>query len=292
MGHKLTKARKGIILAGGSGTRLHPVTISVSKQLLPVYDKPLIYYPLSTLMMAGIKEILLIVTPRDIATYKALLGTGEQWGIKLNYAVQDKPNGIAEAFVIAEEFLDGAPICLILGDNIFYGHGLINMLRAANENILKATVFGYHVNDPERYGVAEFDSNKVIYNIIEKPSHPSSNYAVTGLYFVGNDAIKRAKSLCPSNRGELEVTDLLNSFIFEQKLELQILGRGYSWFDTGTADSLLDASNFVKTITNRQGLLVGSPDEVAIRLGWIEFEINDAEVKSKYYQYLSKLILP
>ena len=261
--------RKGIILAGGSGTRLYPLTIGVSKQLLPVYDKPMIYYPLTVLMLAGIQEILIISTPDDLPQYIRVLGDGSQWGISLCYKEQPSPDGLAQAFILAEDFLDGAPSALILGDNIFFGHGLPAVLAAAELKKNGATVFGYHVNDPERYGVVGFDNAGKVNSIIEKPKEPASNYAVTGLYFVDGTAPERAKKVQPSARGELEITSLLDSYLKEDSLTVEKMGRGFAWLDTGTHGSLLDAGNFVRTISERQGLQVGSPDEVAFKLKWI-----------------------
>ena len=262
--------RKGIILAGGSGTRLYPLTISVSKQLLPVYDKPMIYYPLTVLMLTGIKEILIITTPQDLDQFKRFLGDGSQWGIELTYTIQPSPDGLAQAFILAEDFLDGAPSVLILGDNIFFGHGLPELLASANATLTGATVFGYHVKDPERYGVVEFDDTGTIKSIVEKPDKPKSNYAITGLYFVDGTAPERAKKVKPSARGELEIISLLESYLDDGFLTIQKMGRGYAWLDTGTHESLLDAGNYVRTITQRQGLQVGSPDEVAVEFGLID----------------------
>ena len=264
--------RKGIILAGGSGTRLYPLNIGVSKQLLPVYDKPMIYYPLTVLMLAGIREILIISTPDDLPQYKRVLGDGSQWGICLSYKKQPSPDGLAQAFILAEDFLDGAPSALILGDNIFFGHGLPEVLVAADSKQIGATVFGYHVNDPERYGVVGFDNSGNVISIIEKPKEPASNYVVTGLYFVDGTAPERAKQVKPSARGELEITSILESYLKEDNLTVEKMGRGFAWLDTGTHGSLLDAGNFVRTITERQGLQVGSPDEVAYKLKWINKE--------------------
>lgn len=264
------KKRKGIILAGGSGKRLHPVTIAVSKQLLPIYDKPMIYYPLTVLMLAGIKDILIITTPQDQEQFRRLLGSGDQWGICLEYQVQNSPDGLAQAFILAEDFLNGAPSAMVLGDNIFFGHGLPEVLSAANAQMTGATVFGYHVSDPERYGVVSFNNNGEAKNIIEKPNKPPSNYAVTGLYFVDETAPDRAKQVKPSARGELEITSLLESYLRDGRLRVEKMGRGFAWLDTGTHTSLLDASNFVRTLTERQGLQVGSPDEVANHLNWIK----------------------
>jgi glucose-1-phosphate thymidylyltransferase len=286
--------RKGIILAGGSGTRLYPLTIGVSKQLLPVYDKPMIYYPLTVLMLAGIREILIISTPEDLPQYKRVLGDGSQWGIRLSYIEQPSPDGLAQAFILAEDFLDGAPSALILGDNIFFGHGLPEVLAAADTKKIGATVFGYHVNDPERYGVVGFDDAGNVNSIIEKPKEPASSYAVTGLYFVDGTAPERAKKVQPSARGELEITSLLESYLKEDNLTVEKMGRGFAWLDTGTHGSLLDAGNFVRTITERQGLQVGSPDEVAFKLKWIDEDrlSNSAKnyVKSVYGPYLLSLI--
>jgi len=261
--------RKGIILAGGSGTRLHPLTIAVSKQLLPIYDKPMVYYPLTALMFTGIRDILILTTPQDQDQFQRLLGDGSQWGIHLEYKVQPSPDGLAQAFILAEDFLDGAPSAMVLGDNIFFGHGLPEVLAAADSQTEGATVFGYHVSDPERYGVVAFDHEGRVKNIIEKPVIPISNYAVTGLYFVDGSAPERAKQIKPSARGELEITSLLETYLHDAKLRVEKLGRGYAWLDTGTHASLLDASNFVRTLTERQGLQVGSPDEVAHQLKWI-----------------------
>ena len=287
--------RKGIILAGGSGTRLYPLTLGVSKQLLPVYDKPMIYYPLTVLMLAGIREILIISTPDDLPQYKRILGDGSQWGINLSYTEQPSPDGLAQAFILAEDFLDGAPSALILGDNIFFGHGLPEVLAAADTKQNGATTFGYHVNDPERYGVVGFDNSGKVSSIVEKPVQPASNYAVTGLYFVDGTAPKRAMKVKPSARGELEITSLLESYLKEDSLTVEKIGRGFAWLDTGTHGSLLDAGNFVRTITERQGLQVGSPDEVAYKLKWIsdvELETNIAEYgKSAYAAYLLHLIV-
>jgi glucose-1-phosphate thymidylyltransferase len=286
--------RKGIILAGGSGTRLYPLTIGVSKQLLPVYDKPMIYYPLTVLMLAGIREILVISTPEDLPQYKRVLGDGSQWGIRLSYIEQPSPDGLAQAFILAEDFLDGAPSALILGDNIFFGHGLPEVLAAADLKQNGATVFGYHVTDPERYGVVGFDNAGKVNSIIEKPKEPASSYAVTGLYFVDGTAPERAKKVQPSARGELEITSLLESYLKEDDLTVEKMGRGFAWLDTGTHGSLLDAGNFVRTITERQGLQVGSPDEVAFKLEWIDENrlSNSAKQleKSNYGSYLLSLL--
>ncbi|PTX00113.1 glucose-1-phosphate thymidylyltransferase RfbA [Pararhodobacter aggregans] len=261
--------RKGIILAGGSGTRLYPITTAVSKQLLPIYDKPMIYYPLTVLMLAGIREILVITTPHDQDQFRRTLGDGSQWGISLSYVTQPSPDGLAQAFILAEEFLAGAPSAMILGDNIFFGHGLPEALREAGQSAHGASVFGYRVSDPERYGVVDFAPDGTVRGIIEKPQVPPSSYAVTGLYFVDGTAPARARAVTPSARGELEITTLLESYLADGALRVQRMGRGYAWLDTGTHDSLLDAGNFVRTLTNRQGQQVGSPDEVAYEMGWI-----------------------
>lgn len=285
--------RKGIILAGGSGTRLYPLTLAVSKQLLPIYDKPMIYYPLTALMLAGIREILIITTPQDQDQYKHILGDGSQWGVQLEYKVQASPDGLAQAFILAEDFLDGAPSAMVLGDNIFFGHGLPQVLAAADAHTEGATVFGYHVSDPERYGVVDFDENGNVKSIIEKPTNPPTNYAVTGLYFVDGSAPERAKQVKPSARGELEITSLLETYLHDGALRVEKMGRGYAWLDTGTHASLLDASNFVRTLTERQGLQVGSPDEVAFQMKWITKQHlkERAKVfgKNLYGLYLSSL---
>jgi glucose-1-phosphate thymidylyltransferase len=282
--------RKGIILAGGSGTRLYPLTMAVSKQLLPIYDRPMIYYPLTVLMLAGIREIMIITTPQDQDQFQRLLGDGSQWGIRLEYKVQPSPDGLAQAFILAEDFLDGAPSAMVLGDNIFFGHGLPQVLAAADAQENGATVFGYHVSDPERYGVVDFDEDGTVKTIIEKPANPPSNYAVTGLYFVDGSAPERAKQVTPSARGELEITSLLESYLTDGALRVEKMGRGYAWLDTGTHASLLDASNFVRTLTERQGLQVGSPDEIAYQLDWISKdklrERANLFGKNKYGQYL------
>ena len=286
--------RKGIILAGGSGTRLYPLTMAVSKQLLPVYDKPMIYYPLTILMLAGIREIMIITTPQDQEQFKRLLGDGSQWGIQLEYKIQPSPDGLAQAYILAEDFLDGAPSVMVLGDNIFFGHGLPMVLAAADAQDMGATVFGYHVSDPERYGVVDFDADGMVKNIIEKPAVPPSNYAVTGLYFVDGSAPERAKQVMPSARGELEITSLLKSYLTDGTLRVEKMGRGYAWLDTGTHASLQDAGNFVRTLTERQGLQVGSPDEVAYNMKWINTkrfeELIQHVGKSDYGQTLKKLV--
>lgn len=285
--------RKGIILAGGSGTRLYPLTMAVSKQLLPIYDKPMIYYPLTVLMLAGIREILIITTPHDYEQFRSLLGDGGHWGIHLEYKIQPSPDGLAQAFILAEEFLNGAPSAMVLGDNIFFGHGLPEVLAAADAQATGATVFGYHVSDPERYGVVAFDENGTVQSITEKPDIPPSNYAITGLYFVDGSAPKRAKSVQPSARGELEITSLLETYLQDGTLQVEKMGRGYAWLDTGTHASLLDASNFVRTLTERQGLQVGSPDEIAYQRKWItQNQLLERAMlfeKNKYGQYLEAL---
>ena len=285
--------RKGIILAGGSGTRLYPLTLGVSKQLLPIYDKPMVYYALSVLMLADIKDILIITTTQDKDQFQRLLTDGSQWGINLEYKIQRSPDGLAQAFILAEDFLDGAPSAMILGDNIFFGHGLPEVLAAANKQRDGATVFGYHVSDPERYGVVTFDNTGSAQSIIEKPKIPPSNYAVTGLYFVDGSAPERAKMVKPSARGELEITSLLEAYLNDGKLRVEKMGRGYAWLDTGTHNSLLDASNFVRTLTERQGLQVGSPDEIAYKLKWITKDQLKARSrlfgKNRYGKYLENL---
>lgn len=285
--------RKGIILAGGSGTRLYPITTGVSKQLLPIYDKPMVYYPLTVLMLADIRDILIITTPQDLEQFKRTLGDGSQWGISLSYTIQPSPDGLAQAFVLAEEFLAGSPSAMVLGDNIFFGHGLPEILQEANSNLTGATVFGYHVADPERYGVVDFDEEGTVRGIIEKPLVPPSNYAVTGLYFVDGTAPDRARRVTPSARGELEITTLLESYLHDGILSVKRMGRGYAWLDTGTHGSLLDAGNFVRTLTERQGQQVGSPDEVAYQMGWLDRQalLDRAKrfAKNDYGSYLRKL---
>ncbi|WP_313139391.1 glucose-1-phosphate thymidylyltransferase RfbA [Stenotrophomonas sp.] len=287
--------RRGIILAGGSGTRLYPITKGVSKQLLPVYDKPMIYYPLSVLMLAGIREVLIINTPHEQALFQHLLGDGSQWGMDIQYAVQPSPDGLAQAYLIGKDFVGGKPSCLVLGDNIFHGHGLREVLRNADQRDQGATVFGYWVNDPERYGVAEFDKNGKVIDLVEKPENPRSNYAVTGLYFYDGNASDYAAELKPSPRGELEITDLNQRYLREGHLHLEALGRGYAWLDTGTHQSLLEASNFIETIQTRQGLQVCCPEEIAFGKGWISAEQLEALaaplIKNGYGQYLHKLAL-
>lgn len=285
--------RKGIILAGGSGTRLYPITYAMSKQLLPVYDKPMIYYPLSVLMLAGIKDILIISTPQDIGRFEDLLKDGKQWGLNIEYKVQASPDGLAQAFILGEEFLAGAPAALVLGDNIFFGHDLHEMLQDANYQTSGATVFSYHVNDPERYGVVEFDSNKKAVSIEEKPVSPKSNYAVTGLYFYDDNVVEYAKTIKPSKRGELEITDLNRIYLDKGLLKVQAMDRGYAWLDTGTHDSLHDAGSFVAAIQKRQGLQVACVEEIAYRMRYITKEqlifLAQPLLKSDYGQYLIKV---
>lgn len=261
--------RKGIILAGGSGTRLYPITLGVSKQLLPIYDKPMIYYPLSALMLAGIREIALITTPQDQHQFQHMLGDGSQFGVEFTYIVQPSPDGLAQAFILAEDFLDGSPSALVLGDNIFFGHGLPELMAEADAQTVGASVFGYQVADPQRYGVVDFDDDGTVRGIIEKPDVPPSNHAVTGLYFVDGSAPQKAREVKPSDRGELEITSLLEMYLAEGTLRVQRMGRGYAWLDTGTHASLLDAGNFVRTIEERQGQQIGSPEEIAFQKGWI-----------------------
>lgn len=287
------KKRKGIILAGGSGSRLYPLTLGVSKQLLPVYDKPMIYYPLSVLLLAGIREILVISTPRDLPLFKQLLGSGDQWGVSLSYAVQEEPNGLAEAFIVGESFLDGAPSALILGDNIFYGDGLASILREAEEGDFGASIFAYRVKDPKRYGVVCFDAEGQAIALEEKPRIPASNYAVTGLYFYDEHAPRYAKNLIPSKRGELEITDLNTVYLEKHQLHVETMGRGFAWFDTGTHNSLLEAGTFIETLEQRQGLKIGCLEEIAFNQGWISRELllqlAQPLLKNAYGAYLLNL---
>ncbi len=286
--------RKGIILAGGSGTRLWPITMGVSKQLLPIYDKPMIYYPLSALMLTGIREIAVITTPEDQSQFKRLMGDGSQWGISLTYIPQPSPDGLAQAYLLAADFLAGAPSAMVLGDNIFFGHGLPDMLAAADGQARGGTVFGYQVSDPERYGVVGFDAAGVVNQIVEKPKVPPSNYAVTGLYFLDGRAPEFAAKVKPSARGELEITDLLEMYLAEGSLKIERMGRGFAWLDTGTHASLLDAGNFVRTLEQRQGLQVGSPDEIAFRAGWMDKAMLKQRAKTfaknEYGTYLNRIV--
>ncbi|HNV80193.1 MAG TPA: glucose-1-phosphate thymidylyltransferase RfbA [Thermomonas sp.] len=290
----MSQPRKGIILAGGSGTRLYPITKAISKQLLPVFDKPMIYYPLSVLMLAGIREVLVINTPHEQALFQHLLGDGSQWGMKIEYAAQPSPDGLAQAFLIGREFLDGSPSCLVLGDNIFYGQGLTQLLRKANAQEAGATVFGYWVRDPERYGVAEFDASGKVVGLEEKPAQPKSSYAVTGLYFYDGRASDFAAGLAPSPRGELEITDLNRCYLDDGSLQLEKMGRGYAWLDTGTHESLVEASTFIETIEKRQGLRISCPEEIAYFNGWIDEaqlrELARPLAKNGYGQYLLGLL--
>jgi glucose-1-phosphate thymidylyltransferase len=285
---------KGIILAGGAGTRLHPMTISISKQIIPVYDKPMIYYPLSTLMLAGIREVLIISTPVDISLYERLFGDGSQLGMTIKYKIQPSPDGLAQAFILGEEFIGNDSVCLVLGDNIFYGRGFGGILQDAAQLEDGALIFGYYVNDPQRYGVAEFDKNGSVISIEEKPENPKSNYAVTGLYFYSNDVVQKAKNLKPSKRGEFEITDLNNIFLSENRLQIKLLGRGFAWLDTGTPESLLQAANFIETIESRQGLKASCIEEIAYRRGFIDKSQLEKLIeplrKSQYGQYLIKVL--
>lgn len=286
-------ARKGIILAGGTGTRLYPLTLAVSKQLMPVYDKPMIYYPLAVLMLAGIREVAIITTPEDQAQFKRLLGNGSQWGMTFEYVVQPSPDGLAQAYILAEDWLAGAPSAMVLGDNIFFGHGLPEMLREADRRTVGGTVFGYHVSDPERYGVVGFDADGRANVIVEKPARPPSNYAVTGLYFLDGEAPQRARGIKPSARGELEIVSLLETYLGEGALAVETMGRGFAWLDTGTHGSLLDAGNFVRTLVTRQGMQVSCPEEIAFNQGWIgKEELREGAVllgASEYGAYIRGL---
>jgi glucose-1-phosphate thymidylyltransferase len=289
-------ARKGIILAGGSGTRLYPITMGVSKQLLPLYDKPMIYYPISVLMLAGIREIAIITTPEDQAQFQRLLGSGEQWGLRFEWIIQPSPDGLAQAYILAEDFLAGAPSAMVLGDNIFFGHGLPELLRAADGRDSGGTVFGYRVADPERYGVVDFQTDGRVRAIIEKPDLPPSNFAVTGLYFLDGTAPERARQVQPSERGELEITTLLESYLHDGSLTVEKMGRGFAWLDTGTHGSLLDAGNFVRTLEKRQGLQTGCPEEIAFEAGWITEDSLREQAqkfsKNAYGRYLMSLLGP
>jgi glucose-1-phosphate thymidylyltransferase len=288
-----TTGRKGIILAGGSGTRLYPITHAVSKQMLPLYDKPMIYYPLSALMLAGIREVCIISTPRDLPQFSALLGDGKDWGMRFDYVVQPSPDGLAQAYILAEAFLAGAPSAMVLGDNVFFGEGLPARLAAANGRETGGTVFGYRVSDPERYGVVEFDREGRVLSLVEKPERPKSSYAVTGIYFLDGSAPARAKTIQPSPRGELEITDLLNLYRADGTLNVEKLGRGFAWLDTGTHESLLEAAEFIRTIEERQNLKVGCPEEIAFENGWIDAgrlrELAKPYLKTQYGRYLARI---
>lgn len=290
----MTIERKGIVLAGGTGTRLHPATLAISKQLLPVYDKPMVYYPLSTLMLAGIRDILLISTPHDIPHFKNLLGDGHQWGVSIQYCVQPRPDGLAQAFILGRDFVNGQPSALVLGDNIFYGHALQGLLQQTTTCATGASVFAYHVTDPQRYGVVEFNAHKQVLSIEEKPKIPKSNYAITGLYFYDGQVCDIANEISPSPRGELEITDINAAYLKQGQLNVEIMGRGYAWLDTGTHDSLLEASQFIATLEKRQGLKVACPEEIAYRSGWITAAQLDALARpmltSGYGQYLLRIL--
>ena len=287
------KKRKGIILAGGSGSRLHPITLSLSKQLVPIYDKPMIYYPLSVLMLAGLREVCVITAPESKDQFVSLLGDGSQWGMSFTYIVQPSPDGLAQAYILAEEFLDGSPSAMVLGDNIFYGSGFTDLLSSANNKIKGGTVFGYEVSDPSQYGVVSFDDSGCANCIVEKPTEPKSNFAVTGLYFLDGNASDRAKGIKPSERGELEITSVLETYLDEGSLSVEIMSRGYAWLDTGTHSSLLDAGNFVRTLQQRQGLQVGCPEEIAYKNGWINGQqlklAGSIFAKTEYGQYLLRM---